>query len=151
MQRWIVVGVVAVMLAIGGGGFAYWTYKQNRPAPIWVPLPINSEVSDEKRAEIAKELKEKLQKPEILIPLSKELDLAKRWNLASPEEAAAEIRKRLFVDLGTADSPMGRVPSINIGVRGPRKETDISGKIALRLMQDVWKMLGIKPPAEKPF
>ncbi len=138
-----------MVLALGAGGFAYRTYKGNRPAPIWVPLPLNSEVSEEKREEVLKELKEKLELPEVLTRVSTDLGLAKKWNFASDAEAAAEVKRRLFVHLGEADSPMGRVPSINIGVEGLAKEKDLSGEIAMRLMQDVWKILGIKPPTKK--
>ncbi len=48
--------VVALALLVGGSGFAYWNYKQGRPHPVWVPLPINPDLSDEKREEIAMHL-----------------------------------------------------------------------------------------------
>jgi len=51
MQRWIVVGVVAVLLFCGmgiGGLFAYRAYKQNLPGPVWVPMPVNPELPPEK-------------------------------------------------------------------------------------------------------
>jgi hypothetical protein len=152
MQRWIVFGVVVVALMLGGGGFAYKSYKQNRPHPVWVPLPINPELPGEKRTEIARELKTQLAKPEILIQVSKDLALPQALGLASDEQAAKEIAERLFVNVGEADSPTGtKVPSINIGVRGKAREQEVSGKIAMRLMQDVWKILGIKPPEKKEF
>lgn len=142
-------GVVAVMLVLGGGVFAYWTYKQNRPNPVWVPLPINPGVPDKKRQEIATDLKAKLGRPEILIQVSKDLGLAKKMNLASDNKVADELARRLFVKVGEAASPMGRVPSINIGVTGKNKEKEVSGEIAMRLMEDVWKILGIKAPSRK--
>ena len=151
MQRWIALGVLSVILMVGGGGFAYWTYKQNRPNPVWVPLLINRELTDDKRQEIAIDLKEKLSKSEILNKVSSDLGLARKWNLPSDESAAQEIKKRLFVKIGEADSPEGKVPSINIGVEGSRREAAISGEIALRLMKDVWQLLGIKPPEEQSF
>jgi hypothetical protein len=148
MQRWIVFGVLAMILVVGGGGFGYWTYRQNRPSPMWVPLLINRELAEDKRREIAKDLKEKLNKPEILNKVSSDLHLAEKWHLSTDESAAREIAKRLFVRVGEADSPEGRVPSINIGVEGTRRDIVVSGDIALRLMKDVWKILGIKPPGE---
>ena len=151
MQRWIALGVLSVFLLVGGGGFAYWTYKQNRPNPVWVPLLINRELTDDKRQEMAIDLKEKLSKSEILNKVSSDLGLARKWNLPSDESAAQEIKKRLFVKIGEADSPEGKLPSINIGVEGSRRETAISGEIALRLMKDVWQLLGIKPPEEQSF
>jgi hypothetical protein len=150
MQRWIVFGVVAMLLVLGGGGFAYRTYKQNRPQPIWVPLPINPELPAEKRKEVAAELKKNLMKPEVLLQVSKDLGLPKILGLPTDEAAANEVAQRMFVDVGEAAAPTGgTVPSINIGIKGKRKDTEISGKIAMRLMQDVWKILGIKPPPQK--
>jgi hypothetical protein len=142
--------MVAVVLMLGGGGFAYKSYKQNRPHPIWVPLPINPELPGEKRTEIARDLKAKLATPEILIQVSKDLGLPKALGFTSDEAAANDLAERLFVNVGEADSPDGtRVPSINIGVRGRSKDREISGKIAIRLMKDVSAILGIKPPVRE--
>lgn len=133
------------MLIFGGGIYAYTSYKQGRPHPVWVPLPINPELPEEKRAEILSDLKTKLSSEDVLLQVSKDLGLPAKMELSSDAEAAAEIRKRLFVDLGEADSPLGRVPSINVGVKGKARDKEISGEIAMRLMQDVWKILGIQP------
>ncbi len=137
-------------LILGGTAFAYKSYKENRPHPIWVPMPINSELPVEKRAEVAKELKAHLTKSDVLIQVSKDLALPKALGVSNDEQAANEIAQRIFVDLGEADSAMGtKVPSINIGVKGKAKDQELSGKIAMRLMQDVWKILGIQPPTQK--
>lgn len=149
MQRWIVFGVVVMILVLGGGGFAYKSYKENRPNPIWVPMPINPELPGDKRIEIAKELKELLKKPELLIQISKDLGLPKALQLPTDELAADEVARRLFVNVGETDSANGvKVPTINIGVTGMRKERVISEKIVMRLMEDVKKIIGIKPPPQ---
>ncbi|MGL4401401.1 MAG: hypothetical protein ACRCXD_16165 [Luteolibacter sp.] len=150
MQRWIVFGVVVVLMAVAGGGFALRIYKQNRPQPIWVPLPINADLPLEKRNELAAEIKKRLLKPDILIQVSKDLSLAKIMELPTDEAAANEVAQRLFVEVGEAAAPTGgTVPSINIGIKGKSKDTEVSGKIAMRLMQDVLKILGIKTPPAK--
>ena len=149
MQRWIAAGVVVMMLFFGGGFYAYRTIKQNRPHPVWVPLPINPETPSAEGQRIAKELKEKLSDKDLLIQVSKDIGLPAKMGLANDSDAADELRSRLFVKVGEADSPMGKVPSINIGVSGKAKEKDVSGEIAMRLMKDVWKILGIKPPEPK--
>jgi len=138
--------MVAVMLVVGGGGYGCWNYKQNLPAPLWVPLQINPERTDEERAQVAGELKAKLDSPAILIQISKDLDLTHKWNLPSNEAAASEISKRLFVRVGEADTPMGKVPSLNVGVDGKVKEAKVTGEIAMRLMKETMKLIGIKPP-----
>ncbi len=141
-------GVVALILLIGGGGVGYWNYKQNLPHPLWVALPLNPEVTDAKRDEIVKELKAKLGTNESLARISKDLNLTKRWRMASDEEVAGELSRRLFVETSEVDSPAGKVPSINIGVRGPRKDKGVSEEIATHLMKDVRKLfsIGESPP-----
>lgn len=153
MQRWIVpgivIGLVAMALMATGGYFGLKIYKQNRPAPVWVPLPVNPELSSEKTREICNDLKSRLSEPERLQRVSKDLALAREWDMPSDKESAAEIGRRLFVRSGEADTPMGKVPAIHIGVHGKRKERELSGKIAMRLMDDVWPLLGIDPPRKQ--
>jgi hypothetical protein len=149
MQRWIAVGVVTLILLMSSAGVGLYYYKQSRPYPIWVPLKINPEFSNEKRDEIVKALKTKLTEHELLLKVSQDVDLKRKWRLASDEEGARLIGERLFVELGEADTPMGKVPSINVGVRGTKKEMGVSGEISMRLIEDVWAMLGIKPPSKQ--
>ena len=144
MQRWIAVGVVAVMLLVGGGWFARRAYQQNRPQPMWVPLPINPELPLAKRDAIIKDLKTKLSDPQLLVKVSRDVGLRQKWQLASDEDCARQIRENFFVRPGEADTPMGKVPSINIGMTGKSKEQAVSGEIAMRLMEEVRKLLGIK-------
>ena len=146
MQRWIAAGVVAMLLLFGGGWLAYRSYKQSLPHPIWVPLPLNPALPVEKRDVLVKELQAKLGERGILVKVSKDVGLTQKWHLASDEEGARELGQRLFVKVGEADTPQGKVPAVLIGVRGTVKETVVSGEIAMRLMEDVWKILGIKPP-----
>jgi hypothetical protein len=44
---------------------------------------------------------------------------------------------------------MGKVPAILVGLTGKNKEREVSGEIAMRLMDDVWKILGVEPPPKK--
>lgn len=150
MQRWIAVGVVAVLLLVGGGWFARRAYQQNRPQAMWVPLPINPELPLAKRDAIIQELKTKLSEQALLVKVSQDLGLTHKWQVASDAEGARKIRDSLFVRAGEMDTPMGRVPSINIGVTGKYKEHALAGEIAMRLMADVWQILGIPAPKERP-
>jgi hypothetical protein len=149
MQRWIAASVLVLMLMLGGA-YVYYkkVYQPNLPHPVWVPMPINPELPSAKVQEIMTELKKKLSQPEILVKVSSDLGLVKKWDLPSDEICAKEIADRLFIRTGDADTPMGKVPAIHIGVNGKSKESALSGELAMRLMQDVWKILGIKPPKQ---
>lgn len=135
-----------LILMFGGGIYAFSNYKQGRPHPVWVPMPINPEVPEEKREEIATSLKAKLSSDEVLIQVSKDLGLPAKMKVSSDAAAAEEVRKILFVKEGEMESPRGRIPSINIGVKGKARDHKLSGEISMRLMEDVWKILGIEPP-----
>jgi hypothetical protein len=153
MQRrivlWIAVVVAVMFLAGGAGLLAYRSYKQNLPAPVWVPLPINPQLPDAKRDEIIEKLRKELAEPAILDPICKELGLARAWELPTDAAAADRIRQRMFVRAGEADTPMGKVPAIHFGMNGINKERDLSGRIAVRMMDDVFKLLDIKPPPKQ--
>lgn len=138
-----------MLLMAGGAVWARRAYKQSQPHPIWVPLPINPELTVEKRDEIIKQLKDKLSDRVVLIQISKDTGLTKKWRLTSDEEGARELGKRLFVKAGEMDTPLGKVPSINIGLTGKYKEQVDSNEIVMRIMDDVWKILGLTPPAKK--
>jgi len=149
MQRWIVIAVVGALLFGLGGGFALWTYRENRPKKVWVPLALNEELPAEKREELATQIKGKLLEGTIIQDAVKETGLTNKLKLSSASEAEAEVRKRLFVEVGEAETPAGTVPSINIGLNCQRKSYDAMGAVAMRMMRDVWKMLGIKEPEDK--
>jgi hypothetical protein len=152
MKKWIVLGVVAMFLGLGGGVAGLWFYKQNRPAPIWVPIPMNSEVPAAKRSELAAELKKNLLKPDILMKVSKDLGLGQLMGVGTDETAANELAQRLFVDIGETTAPTGgSVPSLNVGIKGKRKDRVVSEKVVMRLMQDVYPLLGVKAPPAKSY
>jgi hypothetical protein len=136
-------------LLLVGAFFAVKAYKQNRPSPVWVPLSINPELPVEKQDEIARELKVKLSEREILKVVSKDLGLAAEWKLPNDAAGADELARRMFVRAGERETPLGKTPTIDIGVNGKVKERVMSEKISLRLMDDVSKILGIEPPPKK--
>jgi hypothetical protein len=146
MQRWILIGVVVLGLVFSGGMFTYWQYRQNRAEPVWVPLPVNPELPLEQRDTMIKHLKTALSEKERLVNISRELSLPGKLQLKSDDAVAEELASRLFVKVGEFTTPKGTIPTVNIGVDGAHKEVKISLEIANRIMQDVWKILGITPP-----
>lgn len=152
MQRWIVIAVVVAFLGAIAGGFGLWTYRQNRPQKVWVPLALNAELPAEKQELAAKEIKAKLLEGNIIAEVVKDVNLASKLDLPSNEAAEAEVRNRLFVELGETAGPTGAtVPSLNIGLNCQRKTFNVMGEVATRIMKDVWKILGIKEPESAPF
>ncbi len=149
MQRWILAGCGAVLLTVGGLFYAYREYKLGRPHAMWVPLPVRQDLPMAEQDKAAKDLKEKLCVEATFLKVSKDLGLAAKWELSSDREAAAELGRRVFVRTGEAATPMGSVPAIHIGVNGKVREQELSGTIAMRLMDDVWDILGIDPPKKK--
>ncbi|NJR41697.1 MAG: hypothetical protein HC767_02545, partial [Akkermansiaceae bacterium] len=91
MQRWIILGVVAMMLVLGGGAFGYWTLRQNRPHPVYVPMPMNEKLSIQQRTDTMKEVRAKLGSKEILSKVSKDLDLVNKLNVFSEDAAVIEL------------------------------------------------------------
>lgn len=148
MQRWIALGVVAFLLFVGMGYFGLKAYKQSRPGPIWVPLPINVELGKEEREDACAKMKAFVLEDQRVLAVARDLNLAEVWSLPSNEAAAAELKERIFVRVGKAKSPMGEVPAIHVGVNGTRKEIPMTQKIIARMMDDVKVALGL-PDAKK--
>ncbi|MCX6874707.1 MAG: hypothetical protein NTW21_13005 [Verrucomicrobia bacterium] len=153
MQRLIVAAgiLLVLMLMAGGSWFAYRTYQQNRSTRIWLPLPINLDLSAERRQEMVKMLKTKLSEPALLVQVSKDVGLAKRLKLATDEAAGNDLGKRLFVELGEAETPKGKLPSINVGMTCKVKEYKTMDEVMSRLRQDVFKILGVPEPKKEVF
>ena len=149
MQRWIAAGL-AVIVVLAAGGWAAYSYKQNKPNPIWVPLPLNPELPETNRQAMATQLNERLHERPLLEAVSNDLGLGRQWNLGSDANAATELGNRLFVKVGEVPTNLGSGPALHIGLTGKRKERQLTEQIVMRVMQDVWKILGIKPPPNKP-
>jgi hypothetical protein len=107
-------------------------------------MPINAELTLEKRTEICDELKERLLDEDLLMKVVKDTGAAAKWELASDEAAVVEISKRLFVRSGSMKSATGSVPAIHVGLNGKGREREVLGAVATRLMKDVFKILGIE-------
>jgi O-methyltransferase involved in polyketide biosynthesis len=152
MQRWIVIAVVVAFLGAVAGGFCLWTYRQNKPQRVWVPVGLNPDLPEDKREQLAEQIKAKLLEGSIILDAVKDVGLAPQLDLPTSEAAEAEVKKRLFVEIGETVTQQGAtVPSLNVGVNAQRKTFAAMGKVSTRLMKDVWKILGIKEPEPAPF
>lgn len=142
------------MLLLGGGAvgyFSYKTYKQNRPTRVWLQLPINPESSADYRKSSVKMLTERLSEPAVLAGVSKDVGLTRKMKLASDDAGAAELGKRLFVELGEMDTPKGKVPTINVGLNCKVKECALMGEVANRMRKDLARIIGLPEPGPGEF
>jgi len=151
MQRWIALATVVMLLLGIGGGALLWNHRRNRPDKVWVPLPLNPEAQEDSRKAVAKQLDTELRKPSVLLAVAEDTQLAAKLALPTTEAAAEELGKRLFVEIGTVDTAMGKTASLNIGVNGKSKEHAMLGQIAERLMKDVKRILGVRDQPAPSF
>lgn len=146
MQRRIVIGVLVLGLLMAGALFGYREYLRASPAAIWVPMPVKVDLTLEKRREVCDELKKALLDKELLLRVVKDVDLAKKWELTSDAAAVDQVSKRLFVRPGDMETKNGRMPAIHIGVKGKGWERDVLGEVATRMMQEVFRLMGMEQP-----
>jgi hypothetical protein len=150
MQRWLLIGGAAFLLLFGIGlPTAYHLYKQGRPHPVWLPIPVNPEAPFGQTETTIRMLTAKLSDRENLMRMGRDLGLKEKWEMDSDEEVVDEIGSRLFVRRGDMDTPMGKVPAIHVGLRGTNRDREVSYAMLNALLPDVWKVLGIDPP-KKP-
>lgn len=154
MQRRLLIGGTALLLVFGLGlSAAYHLYKQSRPHPVWVPIPITPKVSMSDTDRVISELSVKISEHDRLVRLGKELGLKNKWEMNSYDEVANEIAKRLYVKSGDMDTPMGKLPAIHVGVKGTNRDRVDSHALVYSLVYslppEVWNMLGVPPP-KKP-
>jgi len=151
MQRWIALATVMFVLLGAGGWYFRHDYNMKRPDRIWCPIPVDK-LEEGDRKKLADQLGRQLHDPARLAAIVKDLQLTSKFNVASEQAAVADLAGRVFVELGTADSPLGtKVPSLNIGVNGTRRENALLREISARQMDDVWPLLGMKAPPKKAF
>jgi hypothetical protein len=148
----MVVAAVLAVIAVLGAGTGYVMMKLNRPDRIWVPLLVNPDLPEEMREEAAGQISERLLEQERMVRVVREMNLEGRFGSSSQEAAVEELRERIFVSLGEAETPVGAAPAFLIGVSGKRRERTMLGEVTMRLMEDVKEILELpKPEAESEF
>lgn len=150
MQRSILLGLVsAVMLLVVAAG-GYWWMKQNRPDQQWVPMPLNPSSTQEDRARLQQQIQDYLSKEALLKKIVTELALSKRWNANGDQQAYDRLKTSFFVRLGEVRHPMTQevMPTIDVGVKGKRKENRILAEIATRMARETRSYLGIEASME---
>lgn len=146
---WTVLGVVGLVVMFFGARYAKREYHLRQPSRIWVPLALRADFSMEDQKKLAEEINASLRTDEILRAVVMDLNLQEKFKQPSEDAAVKELDRRLFVEVGSADTPNGSVPSINIGVSGIGLEADILGEASMRIIREVWRMYGIDPETGK--
>ncbi len=79
-----------------------------------------------------------------------ELALSKRWNTNGDQQAYDRLKTSFFVRLGEVRHPMTQevMPTIDVGVKGKRKENRILAEIATRMARETRSYLGIEASME---
>ena len=126
MRKWLIPGIVAFVLLLGGAAFGIRTLKQNRPAPFWVEIPMRLPADGAQLEKLEKDLRQRVQSDEVIVSVVRESDLARRWNLPDEQAAVAELRRRVFVQFKDGGF-------LKIGLNGKRKEMAITSEVAKKL------------------
>jgi hypothetical protein len=151
MQRWIVVTAIALavlVLAVAGGAYASWSKRQVMPTRVYVPLPLNPELTEELRDQAADNIRRQIEQPPVLVNVARSSGLATALDLPNDEAAAEFLRERLFVDVGETATTMGVAPALEIGFRCKVREFKDVSAAATDLMKEVWKI--VNPEAQPP-
>lgn len=154
MQRWIIAGVVFVVLSIVmliGAYVGYRAYKQNQMTGIWLPLPME-QASVEQRGQVVKEFQERLGQPELMTTLAKDSGFTQDFGFASDAEAGNDLLGRFFSREGTFKTPDGRaVPVVEVGFTCKVKEYQRMEKVASELSKQIQSLMessGPRRPAD---
>lgn len=153
MQRWIlwaVLAVVGLTVMFFVARYAKREYHLRQPSKIWVPVPLRADLAIADQKKLAEQIELKLRTDEILRAVVLDLGLQVKFNQPGEDAAVKELNRRLFVEVGSADTQMGAVPSINIGVSGIGHESKLLGEVSMRIIRDVWLIIGIDPETGKP-
>jgi hypothetical protein len=152
MQRWMSLaglGIVGLVLMFFGAKFAWREYQLGKPDKIWVPLVLPADISMAEQEKLAGQINEGLRTDAILRKVVTEAGLQEKFGQPDEDAAVKELDRRLFVEIGTAETPNGSLPSINVGLSGTGHEKAVLEDASIRIIKDVWLMLGIDPTSGK--
>jgi len=145
----MIAGMVVMLGCVGLTGGFMWLKNEraNRPDRIWVPVPLNTQLSYEQHHEFAEQIRERLSSDEILTKISEEMNLRERGGFTTEEAAVIDLRSRLMCEVGEYNF----APSLNVGFRGKSRENAMLRELTSRLMEDFQAIVSPTPaPYEAP-
>jgi hypothetical protein len=146
---WAGLGAVGLVLMFFGAKYARSEYFLRKPSKIWVPLALRPDLSMAEQKKLVEQIDGKLREGDLLRQVVLDAGLQEKFKQPTEDAAVKELKRRLFVEIGSADTPTGSVPSINIGVSGTGHERKILGEASTRIFRDVCRMIGIDPDTGK--
>ena len=148
MQRWIIAGVVVLLLLAGGGLFVVRKIKLQGHDHQYLCLPFNANSTPEQRASSEKEMRERLLTDAILTGVARDCDIVSKWGLPSESAAVEELRRRAKIEAGI--DPINNVPTevLRVGFNGVVAEHKDLRALSQRLMEDVRRLIQPQQPVE---
>lgn len=133
-------------MLLGGGLFVYRDYyhRPNKMTRIWLPLPAAHLTSDQRKADVAS-LTKHLTKPEVMGAICKDAGYAKTAGLASEAEATKDLLNRFFCEVGTADTPTGKIATVNVGFNCKAKDIGKLEDVTTRVGEEVRRVSSGEP------
>lgn len=146
MQRSILLGLVSAMVLLVAAAGGYWWMKQNRADQQWVPMPLNPSSSQEDRTKLQQQILSHLGREVFLKKMVTDLSLSTRWSVTNEQQALEQLKASIFVRVGEVRHPMTQeiMPTIDMGVKGKRKDHALLGEIAMHMAKEAREYLGIE-------
>lgn len=141
MQRWIIAGALVLFLLGGGGLFAVWKIRQQRPDHQYIPMAYNPTSTPEERARTEKEMRERLVTDAVLTGVVRDCNIVSKWNLPSESAAVQELRDRMIFGTDFDDIQGVKTECLRIGFRGVVSEHKDLEALSKRMMDDVQRIL----------
>lgn len=131
--------MVVMLGCVGLTGGYFWLKNEraNRPDRIWVPIPLNTELSHEQHLEFAEKLRDHLSGEEVLAKISIAVGHAQTGPFETEDAAIADLRVRLMCEVGEHHY----APSLNVGFRGKRRENAMLKELTTKLMDELQVVL----------
>jgi hypothetical protein len=98
-------GIFGLMLLAVGGYLGLREYRLGKPAPIWVPVPLRVGIPMEDQEALAKKIEDKLRDDALLRQVVIDANLQQGFEQPTEDAALEELKRRLFVKVGTAQTP----------------------------------------------
>jgi hypothetical protein len=137
-------GSVGMLSQAGGGGGGMMPVMGPMGQQIYSMVGVDGSGNIQWQAQ-QQQIQAHLGREVFLKKIVADLSLSKRWNLTGEQQALERLKSSMFVRLGEVRNPMTQevMATIDIGVKGKRKENPLLGEIATSMAKETREYLGI--------